>query len=190
MTDLDATPIPSELQTHLATTFNLSTEPTTLAAFVAAVLPAFTLTAEELCIADASRHEVHIDDDIYYVHCALDTLLLPFCMETAHGFKIRSDSPVSDSVIRIDGSLNGIEVLPEDAVMSFGVARTDENPNSIDPDAVHRHFCPYVNAFPSEAEYAYWATETKDVISIPLAFDSAFALAQALSNPPSHHSPQ
>lgn len=191
MSDLDTTRIPPELQAQLATTFDFSTEPPTLAAFAAAVPTEIATSVEELCVADASRHEVHIDDNVYHVHCALDTLLLPFFVETASGFEIRSASPVSDSVISIDGSLDGIEVDPEDAVMSFGVARTGEIPNNgIDLDAVHRHFCPYVNAFRSEAEYDHWATETTDGISMPLSFDTAFALAQALSNHPSHHAPQ
>lgn len=190
MTELDTTPIPEELQAELAKMFPLTTEPTTLAAFAAAVPTELGSSVEELCVSGTSRHEVHINDESYHVHCTLDALLLPFLVETG-SFEIRSKSPVSDSVINIDGSLESIAVDPADAVMSFGVARTRDRPqsNGLDPCCAYQQFCPYVNAFRSEAEYDHWTAETTDVISMPLSFDTAFALAQALSNQPSHHAP-
>ncbi len=72
MSNLNTIPIPEELQAQLAKTFDLTTEPTTLAEFTDAVPTELVGSVEELCVAGSSRHEEHIDDDSYHIHYALE----------------------------------------------------------------------------------------------------------------------
>lgn len=187
MTDRNYTAIPSEISEELAKIFNLETEPTTTDEFAAAVpaeLLGTSMDIDDLCSAESSRHNISVGDESYHVHCVLDTLILPFLLDTSGDFEIGSESPVSGTTIRIEGSLGTetIEVEPEDAVMSFGVSRTDGRPDDEDvtPEFFYSNFCPYVNAFVSEAEYDQWAANMTDVLSTAMAFNDGFALAQGL----------
>lgn len=62
---------------------------------------------------------------------------------------------MSGDVIEIRISREHVDVTPENAVMSFGVATEIETPtnDAISPALAYERFCPYVNAFISQAEY-------------------------------------
>lgn len=175
--------IPPEIGYELSKTFDLDIMPTTTGEFAAAVPTKLVNDIDELCTSAPSRHVIHLDGESYYVHCALDALVLPFLLDISSTFEIASESPISEETIKVHGSLEAIEVVPEEAVMSFGVRRTNKNSdeNDITSEFVYRRFCPYTNAFLSKAEYKQWAVETEEATSILLAFDEAFALAQALT---------
>lgn len=189
MADSIHTQIPSELREELAKTFSLATAPATTEEFAAALPTELVNSIDDLCVTESSRHKISVDDKSYHVNCVLDTIILPFLLNTSGDFEITSESPVSGTVIRINGSLGTetIEVTPKEAVMSFGVKRTSERPDDeeVTPRFVYSNFCPYVNAFVSEAEYNQWVAETTDVISTPMSFEDAFDLAQGLINDPS-----
>lgn len=66
--------------------------------------------------------------------------------------------------------------------MSFGVAADVEEPtdDTIEPDLAYERFCPYVNAFTSQAEYEQWARETPEAVTMGLPMNDAYALARNL----------
>jgi hypothetical protein len=174
--------IPPQLGEELSKTFDLDTLPTTTGEFAAAIPTKLMNDINELCTSAPSRHAIHLDSESYYVHCTLDTLVLPFLLDTSSTFEIASESPISGETVKVHGSLDAIDVVPEKAVMSFGVRKINKNSGESDitPEFVYRQFCPYTNAFLSKAEYKRWAVETKEATSMSLAFDEAFSLAQAL----------
>jgi hypothetical protein len=138
---------------------------------------------EEMCTADSTRHEVRIGSDVQYFSCVLDTLLVPFVIDEPEIIDIRSQSPVSGDIIEIQASQDSIEVIPDDAVMSFGVAADVEalSDGGNGPVLAYDRFCPYVNAFSSEMEYEQWATETADAVTMGLPLKEGFTLAQTLA---------
>ena len=87
-------------------------------------------------------------------HCVLDTLLLAG-LEGASA-SVRSVSPLSGDVVRLEIGRHGVTAEPRSAVVSFGL-RNDEGENAFET------LCPYVNAFPSDAEYQRWIKATDSV---------------------------
>ena len=137
---------------------------------------------EAMYSVDRDRHEAKIGDGVQCFHCVLDTLLLPFVQDDSEVVNIRSRSPVSGDIIEMHVSRNSIDFASEAAVMSFGVAADGEKPtdDAIKPDLAYERFCPYVNAFISEAEYEQWAQETPEAVTMQLPMDDAYALARNL----------
>lgn len=141
-----------------------------------------TVGVEVMCTAERDRHEAQIGTEVQCFHCVLDTLLIPFAQDDPDVVEIRSRSPVSDDIVEITASRESINVTPEAAVMSFGVAADVEEPtdDAITPDLAYERFCPFVNAFTSQAEYEQWADETPEAVTMGLPMDVAYALARYL----------
>lgn len=85
---------------------------------------------------------------------------------------IRSESPVSETIVGIRAGWETLTVEPADAVMSFGAATDLDAPDTdeFDLSLAHERFCPYANAFPTEVEYEEWAAQTDAVTTaFPIA---------------------
>ena len=118
--------IPPELADKIQIAFGLNEPPATLGDWVDATANLLddadiTVGFEDMCTADASRHEAQIGGEAHHFHCVLDTLLLPFVVEDQSTFDVRSRSPVSDTIVTLTVSSDTVEVTPTEAVMSFGV---------------------------------------------------------------------
>lgn len=138
---------------------------------------------EEMCLTERSAHRARIGEETHYFACALDTLLLPFVIEDAAAVEVRTESPVSETVIDVTVTEDEIEVEPDGAVMSFGIAGDTPPPEERDGVLAFgtANFCPYINAFVDEVEYERWVDETPEAVTMALPLADGFALAGALS---------
>lgn len=164
--------IPAELAERLRAVFGLKRAPATLRE-VAQSLPSSQEEprAEDLYSHTPSRHAVRIGGETRHTHCIMDALLVPVL--TGQPAQIRSQSPIG-SLVTITASPDRVEADATGAVVSFGVARADRG-------AVQQTACPYINAFPSRAEYERWAEATPDAVTMALPLAHAFALARAMA---------
>ena len=92
---------------------------------------------------------------------------------------IRSESPVSETVVELQAGRDPFTVGPTDAVVSFGAAAAVDTPGTdeFDLSLAHEHFCPLANAFPTETEYEESATRT-EAITTAFPIEAGYQLAR------------
>lgn len=174
--DTDATdrgwtsvPIPRELGERLRMIFGLGAAPATLGDLSGALGPLLaTLSQEQLCAAQVSRHEVRTGERTLYMNCVMDALILPFL--TGQPAEIRSKSPLTELVVTARIAPQAVEFTPAEAVISFGVAKVG--------GATVEVVCPYINAFPAPSEYVRWTAATPESVTMMLSLTDALAMAR------------
>ena len=171
----DRIDLPSEFADHLAAVSNLETPPETMAEYwsrFAEQLAASdqTIEPEDLYTEDPTRHEVRVNDRIEYSPCILDALGAAV-MEAQNPVTVRSVDPVTKTPVTFTVEDGAVDVTPEDAVITFGIASSipelEASDESIfswilqeDTPSVTDAFCQYINAFESADTYEQWAAET------------------------------
>jgi len=181
--------LPVDVAAPFQTALGLEERPRTLddwAEATAAHLAAAGITVgfDEMCLTEASPHEARIGDEVRHFACVLDTLLLPFVVDDLLVVEIRTESPVSDTVIEATATREALSVDEDDAPMSFGVAADVDPPEDRDDPIAHGYskFCPYVNAFVDRSEYETWADATPEAVTMAFPLAEGFALARYLGS--------
>lgn len=181
--------MPDDVATTFEAALGLESRPETVGDWIDATArrldaAGISFGVEEMCLTDASPHSARIDGQTRHFACVLDTLLLPFVLDEPDEVVVRTHSPVSETVIDVTVTREGITVAPDDAVMSFGIAGDTDSPE--DRDGVLANgtvqFCPYIDAFADDAEYERWADETDEAVTMMLPLEDGFALASALGD--------
>lgn len=164
------TKLPPDLGQRLRTLLELETAPATLRGLIAGLAArSFVPSEDQLCATAASRHGLRTATRVVPMNCVMDALLLPL-LNSEEG-DISSASPTSGSVVTARVTPDAIEFEPPGAVISFGAARDLALSGN---DAL----CPYINAFPSAAEYEAWAAATPEAITVMVPLTQAYSLAR------------
>lgn len=160
--------LPAELARRFRDLRNLDVEPRTLGDLFARGRSQAP-QVEHLFSSEPTRHEVIAGTRRGYTHCAMDAFLLPFLLDEA--VDLRSASPQSGIVIEARLSVDGLQISHPDAVMSYGVACEGDGP-------AQTVACPFINLFPSEAEYELWSSAHPEAMTVAILAQDAFVFAQ------------
>ena len=171
----DRIDLPPDFADHLAAVSNLETPPETMEdywALFAEQLAASdrTIEPEDLYTDDPTRHEARVNGQIQYSPCILDALGAAV-MEDQEPVTVRSVDPVTRTPVTFTVNDETVDVTPEEAVITFGIAPTipeleasDETIFSwmlqAETPSLTNTFCQYINAFESAHTYEQWAAET------------------------------
>ena len=171
----DSIVLPPDFADHLAAVSNLSTPPETIGDYWAKFAEQLaasdqTIEPEDLYTENPTRHEVRVDGQIRHSPCILDALGAAV-MEDQNPVTVRSVDPVTKTPITFTVDDETVDVTPDEAVITFGIASTVPELEDTDEiifswmlqtetPSLTNAFCQYINAFESADSYEQWAADT------------------------------
>lgn len=140
-----------------------------------------TVDLDMLCSTEESPHRAQFNGETVFYQCVQDPIIAPFLADEIDSIEIQTQSPMSDEVIELTVTKSGISSSPSNAVFSFGVDATVEEPpeNVVSPIVAYELFCPYGHAFPSFDEYEEWADEV-NAVTMAISLEDTFELARSI----------
>lgn len=139
------------------------------------------IAINELCHVDGETpHYAKTSDKTHYFRCFYDGIALAHLVDEP--VEIRTETPAAEPIEIQTSPVNGVDITPPDAVMSFGVTTGSDVPADETPSApdVYGAVCPYVKAFYTREDYERWAEDVAaTTVGIPL--DAGVPIAAALT---------
>ncbi|WP_336023104.1 organomercurial lyase [Halobellus salinisoli] len=143
------------------------------------------IAIDELChVGGETPHYAKTDGETYYFRCFYDGIALAHLVDKP--VEIRTEAPTNGSIEMRMSPQGDIDVIPSDAVMSFGVATDTDVPPGDVPTAqeIYEAVCPYVKAFHTRADYERWSEDVAaTTIGIPLEAGVPIAAALTATSP-------
>ena len=171
----DRIDLPPDFADHLAAVSNFETPPETMGDYWARFAEQLaasdqTIEPEDLYTENPTRHEARVNGQIRYSPCILDALGAAV-MEDQDPVTVRSVDPVTGTPVTFTVDDGAVDVTPENAVITFGIAATipelEDSDETIfswmlqaETPTLTDTFCQYINAFESAETYEQWTTET------------------------------
>lgn len=137
-----------------------------------------SITVDDLCHdSDETDHWGDVYGDRYYFTCFYDAVILAAL--TDEPVDIRTESPRGAVIEARAVGTTRLEVTPDEAVFSFGIADAVTPPDGDPTHAdVYGAVCPYVRAFPSLDAYGRWAQSAPPTtVAMPLTDATEVAAA-------------
>lgn len=136
---------------------------------------------DDMYRSEPTRHAVHVGDTVEHVSCVLDAMIVALA-RTTRPIEIRSEPPDGGDVVQFRATDQGVQVTPEGAVASFGIAHDDVTDPTVfsEPidEAVPLPSCSVINAFPDSVAYERWAAGVSRAAVMELAVEELVAIAQ------------
>lgn len=185
---LDAVELPTDMAGVLGEVRPTSDQPSTLADVVDPagewLPPGRSISLSAMYQDEETRHAIHLADGVEHVPCILDALIVSL-VTPDDPVRIESASPVNDAVVKYRISDGVVNVDPEEAVISFGIAPEDANGiqygEDFEDDA-RIGSCSYINSFVDGQAYEQWADETDAAAVMKLSVDAVAAVARQLAS--------
>lgn len=184
---LDAVELPADMAEVLGEVRPTNDQPSTLADVVDPagewLPPGRSISPSAMYQDDETRHAIHLADGVEHVPCILDALIVSL-LTPDDPLRIESMSPVDDAVVKYQISDSFVDVAPEEAVISFGIAPEDSDGIQYGDDFEDNArigSCSYINSFVDEQAYEQWADETDAAAVMKLSVDAAAAVARQLA---------
>lgn len=135
---------------------------------------------DDMYRSEPTRHAVHVDGTVEHVSCILDAMIVALAQNT-RPIEIQSEPPDGGETVQFYVADQGVEVTPERAVASFGIAHEDITDPTVftEPidEAVPLPSCSVINAFPDSAAYDRWAAGVTHAVVMELTIEELVTIA-------------
>ena len=131
--------------------------------------------------AEPTRHAVHVGETVEYVSCVLDAMIVALA-RNIRPIGIQSEPPGGEEPVQFQVTNQEIQVIPESAVASFGIANEDITDPTVFTEPIDETVplpsCSVINAFPDSAAYDRWAADISHAVVMKLTIEELVAIAQ------------
>ena len=136
---------------------------------------------DDMYRSEPTRHAVHVGETVEHVSCVLDAMIVALAHDT-RPIGIHSEPPGGGEPVQLHVTAQEIQVTPDGAVASFGIANDDITDPTVftEPidEAVPLPSCSVINAFPDSTAYDRWATDISHAVVMELSIEELVAIAQ------------
>lgn len=181
--EIERIKLPTDVAEAFSRIDNRADPPETLHEAFAAVdeLLAHGARVDDMYRAEPTRHAVHLGETVEHVSCVLDAMIVALA-RNSRPIEIQSEPPGGGEPVQFQITAEEIQVTPESAVASFGIANEDITDPSVftEPidEAVPLPSCSVINAFPDSATYDQWAGDISHAVVMELTIAELVAIAQ------------
>lgn len=175
--------LPSDVAGAFSRMDDLAEPPKTLEEAFAAVdeLLDDNACVDDMYQAEPTRHAVHVGETVEHVPCVLDAMIVALA-RNSRPIEIQSEPPGGGEPIQFHVTDQEIQVTPERAVASFGIANEDVTNPTVFTEPIDEvaplPSCSVINAFPDSAAYEQWAANISRAVVMELTIAELVAIAQ------------